>query len=345
MSHPDLEPQQLVFPMDDTAPDLSEAVWEVAEKMSEYLGESVQSILTGMQQTWSDVLRFTISSGRSSDRGLPLEFATAVLDGAQQLINSAAHTALRPQLHHPRLGRSEAEIMLKKSEFQQTEQGSFILKVACPVDATENQGALPLDDENASLVRRATIVIERAISRIVTAIEEDSLANLIDQIRQEKTPLISANFCEALTQFNDKELENSLDFAVEWASARPRLGNQFRSQVVRLQPNYFRFVSEIADSLRALSEDEKDSFVGTVEKLHGEIEDDGHRAGEVILNLFQPETNEVIKARAMLTTEQYALAIEAHREGLALIEITGTLKSGRRPRELSEISQFSRVKP
>jgi hypothetical protein len=341
MSHPEREPQQLVFPMDDTAPDLSEAVWEVAEKMSEYLGESVQSVLTGMQQTWSDVLRFSIDLGRSSDRGLPLEFATAVLDGAQKLINSAAHTALKPQLHHPRLGRSDAEIMLKRSQFQQTEQGSFILKIACPVDAIESQGALPLDDANTSLVRRATIVIEQAISRIVNAIEEDSLANLIDEIRQEKAPLISANFCDALTQFNDNELENSLDFAIEWASARPRTGNQFRSHVFRLQPNYFRFISEIADSLRALSEDEKDSFVGTVEKLHGEIADNGRRAGEVILNLFQPETNEVLKARAMLTAEQYALAIEAHREGRAFIEITGTLKSGRRPRELTEISNFS----
>jgi hypothetical protein len=340
MSNPEWEHTQLVFPIDDTAPDLSEAVWEVARKLSEFSGESIETILNGMQQTWSDVLRFAIVSGRPNDQGIPLEFAASVLDGAQQLISSATHTALKPQLHHPRLSRSEAETVLKKSEFQQTEHGSFILKIACPVDAVENQGMLPLEGDDSSLVRRATVIIDTAISRIVEAIEKDAVENLVEEIKRETAPLISANLCEALTQFNDRDLENSLDFAVDWASSRPRRGSRPRSPVVRLQPNYFRFVSEIADALRALSEDEEDSFVGTVEKLHGEVGEDGRRAGEVILNLFHPETNEIVRARAILNADQYDLAIQAHRESRNLIETTGKLSSGRQPRQLSNISQF-----
>jgi hypothetical protein len=64
---------------------------------------------------------------------------------------------------------------------------------------------------------------------------------------------------------------------------------------------------------------------------------DGRRAGEVILNLYQGE--EMIRARASLTADQYEQADKAHMTFGKYIKVIGKLQPGYQPRGLT-ISHF-----
>ena len=83
----------------------------------------------------------------------------------------------------------------------------------------------------------------------------------------------------------------------------------------------------------------EDLFIGTVERLDGEMGENGKRSGEVVLSLFTSE-GEQLRSRATLAVEQYALADKAHMTDGEYVVVAGKLHPGRQPRLLSDIRSF-----
>lgn len=76
-----------------------------------------------------------------------------------------------------------------------------------------------------------------------------------------RAPLISSNFCEALAQFEDLSLKNSIEIDVTWATviALPA-GANFVS-TVRVQNDYFSRIKEVRCELSAAAEKtDRDNF-------------------------------------------------------------------------------------
>lgn len=134
LTHPEMSPRQIVIPIETSAPDYAEAVQTVRE----------------------DTLRYRVTTARRDEDTLPLPFAASLVQGAQQMLLASACTVLTPRLHHPRLYRAEAQQLVENARFGQTEQGSFVLEVSCPIDALDVQGSLPWDDVPLPFVRMAT---------------------------------------------------------------------------------------------------------------------------------------------------------------------------------------------
>jgi hypothetical protein len=150
------------------------------------------------------------------------------------------------------------------------------------------QAPLLPDELEAPFVRRAILTLQRSLRELVSAIETDSLNELVDSTKKSETPLISSNFCEALTRFEDESLKNSVDVGITWAASIPRPANEAASSVVHVQQDYFSRIEEVRRELRSDEKNMDDTFIGTVEQLDGDMGEDGHRSGEVILSLLLP---------------------------------------------------------
>lgn len=336
--------RQLVFPMDITAPDYEESAFNQIEKLSEMLGDTPRILMERAFSIRDDSLRFRVFSSQSADRSLPLGYATTLVSGVQQLLKASACTVMRPRVHHPRLTLTEAQQIIEKSRFGHTEPGSFILKVSCPIHALDVQGELPTDDENSlPFVRRVTLSLKRGMEQLISAIETDTLDRFVDSLKTETAPLISSNLCEALTQFYDESLDNSLDVSFDWSVSEPILDKDRLKRPLRFQQDYFGRIEEIRRELRDFEGHTIDSFIGTVERLSGEMGEDGQRAGEVILNLLIQ--GESVRAKVILSTEQYKEADKAHMTEGGYVQVRGKLQPGRQPRQLSDLSQFKLILP
>lgn len=342
MNHPRFERRQLVFPMDTTAPDFAESIARTVEKLADMEKRTPDVVLKSLMEVGDDSIAFRVTSPRPEERYLPLSFAGAMLAGAQQMLLASACTILKPKTHHPRLSRSEAQQFLETARFRHTQSGSFILNVSCPVHAMEVQAPMLPGELEAPFVRRATLAIQHALRELVTAIETDSLEALITTIRTNDVPLISSNFCEALTRFEDASLKNSVDIGITWAASIPRPLDEPRVSVVRVQHDYFSRIEEVRRELRSTEKHLEDTFIGTVERLDGEMGDDGRRSGEVILSLLLPE-GETVKVRTNLNADQYHSADKAHMSDSSYVKVTGKLHPGRQPRQLSDLKSFDLI--
>lgn len=339
LNNVDYPRRQMVFPMDLSAPDYDESVDTVINKLSELMGLHQNTVLAKVRCIKDDVLRLRVFF-EGDDNGLPLSYASALVNNTERLLKAGACTVLRPRLHHPRLALTEATQFVEKARFGQTEEGSFVLRVSCPINAMEVQGALDLQSDEAPFVRQVTLSVQHAISKLASAIETDTVDNLVDELKESEVPLISSNMCEALSCMHDDQIDNSLDINFDWSILRRVPVGQHTSRTIRIQSDYFSRIEEIRRELRSVELHREDTFIGTVERLDGEIGSDGRRSGVVVLALLLPDEGETIRVRTVLNVDQYYVADRAHMTNGAYILVTGRIWPGRQPRQLTEITRF-----
>lgn len=331
--------RQLTFPMDVSAPDYPEAVLLVLEKMSPLLQVAPEQILERLRFAKDDVIRLRIISPYHGDSFLPFEFASELVAAARKMIKSAACTVLKPRIHHPRLTLADANELTEKSRFGHTEPGSFLLKIALPLNALDIQPTLGLHEEPAPFVRRVTEAIFRSLESLVGAIEADRTTELVSQLKNEESPMLSSNFCDAVANLHNEQLNNDFELLVDWSALLPQPRRARMSRVL-VGGDYFSRISEVGRELKSAHKPEEEMFVGTVERLEGEMSRDGRRSGDVVLSLLLPDGDPVL-ARTTLDAEQYVVADRAHMQEGAYVSVMGRLEPGRQPRRLTQVSNFA----
>jgi hypothetical protein len=330
--------RQLVFPMDTTAPDYRESICIVLGKLAELTGLHPDALSAKIQALKDDVLRLRVSFD-GHDNALPLSFAGTLIQSTEKLLKAATCTILRPRTHHPRLSLSEALQLIEKAKFHQTEQGSFVLKVACPLDALEGEGGLALDDTNPPFVRNVTLALQQSMFKLKAAIESDTLDALVDELKADPAPLISSNLCEALAGMHDEAIDNSVEFSFDW-SVLHAISPQIATGAIRIQRDYFSRIDEVRRELRAVDLETTDTYIGTVERLDGSMDPDGRRSGDVILAVLLPDEGEIVRVKTLLNADDYEKAITAHKVNGTYVRVTGRLRPGRQPRQMTHVTQF-----
>ncbi|WP_295133424.1 hypothetical protein [uncultured Reyranella sp.] len=344
LSHPSHESRELVFPIDDNVPDSAETVMLAAQKLAALENRELSSLIQDTEEIRDDTFKFHILGDSISEQAIPLVFATAAMAGAEQMLLSAASTVLKPQQHHPRLGRAEAQQLLHAANFRQTDRGSFVLKVSCRVTALSVETPLFHDEIALPFVRKTTLLATAAINSLVQAIEADTLDRLVETTLASSAPMLSSNICEALTKFYDESLQNSLQIQTSWSPNAPMpKGVSSAPSVIRVQREYFSRIEEVRVALKSGSPIHEGTFIGTVEELDGDVGEDGRRYGLVTLFLLLHETDQIVTARIFLDPDQYATAHQAHMAEGAYVSVTGKLQSKRQPYVFTEVSDFSLV--
>ena len=341
-NHPESS-RQIYFPVHREVPGFEEALQVAVEKLAAL--ESVEPWLLGrhIEESRDDMVSFRVMKNSMLERSIPLAFAYSMLQGAENLLLSAAHTILKPQFFHPRLNRIEAKKFLEASRFRHTEPGSFVLKISCPLYALDepsgNQLQLIECENNAPFVRKAMALLNKSISSVIAAIEADSLETLVEYEKRSASPSISYNLCNAVASFYSEGLGNSLEIINQWSLLKPVNDPSLKKSNV-IQQEYFPRFEEVARELKPSDEPIVDTFYATVEELSGEIGSHGERSGEVLLDLLLPQ-GEQIKVRVNLDATQYQKADKAHMAAHnAYIKVKGKLLQGKQPQRLTEVSEF-----
>ncbi len=281
----------------------------------------------------ADVLRFRVASQQANDGNLPLEQAINLLEGARRSLLAAACSVLAPVRHHRRMSRSEAEQLFRACKLQQTERGSFIMSLACPLRA------VPSDPDRDPFTRRATTYLMRSTARLVEAIEQDGVQQLIEDPNE--PVVISANLCDALLRMQPDDDRGVLHITASWAPVLPMLPITAEAfSRVSLRKEHFDQIEVIYRELRPTGPLEPARYFGTVEELKGTLTTDNRRRGRVTLLLA--DDGEMLRVDADLDAELHARAVRAY-DTPAQIDVEGVLHVGIRSHVLKDIRRFDVV--
>ena len=325
---------QLLIPIDGDAKDYPVRMLDVVQRIAEIEERPILEVSNDLLNPDSDIVRYRVADPSvSSDLGLLK--GIEILEGAKRSLLSAAHSILAPVKYHPRLSKREPKEFLDQCRLKQTEHGSFVVAIACPLDAVDTEGLLEGVD---SFTRETTKTLMASLRRIEDGIEADQEATLVADDAGNGVP-ITANLCDALARMEPPSARGLLEISTSWASTCPNEDANERASV-RFADDYFDVIRDIGTQLRPTHQAEVSVFAGFVETLNGNMNNDGRRHGEVILDLL--EENDVVRTRVTLDADQYAEADQAHMSGKPVI-VKAELHRGRRVHRLSNVTIFRAV--
>ncbi|MGL4553111.1 MAG: hypothetical protein ACRC33_18250 [Gemmataceae bacterium] len=331
---PDSRLHQVIVPTDLTWADYDEVVAEAVRKFADFERRPATEVLEHLLLPPADLLRFREVSPDAEAGSLPFDHAAQMIGGLRRLLLSAAHSVLAPRPSHARLSRAEAEEFVGRCRLGQTERGSFVLNVACPLGP---QLSLP-GAEAEPFGRRVTSLLIHTLGSLASAAETSRTEDLLDLKR---TPGMSANFCESVLQLRPNGERATLTVSAAWSRAALPPGRP-PTQPVELRQEVFDIVQELAPRLRTRAAPRPARFVGFVDALRGQpTGDDPRPSGEVDFSLLDDEQG-VIRARALLGADLYAIAGQAHL-GSDPVAVRAVLRPHPRVSKLDDIQGFERL--
>ena len=329
--HPADHLRQLIVPLDESFDDYPETVAEAVQKFAEFEGRTSAEVLSHLLLPPADVLRFRETGPDTETGTVGLDQVIGLLEGTKKMLLSVAHSVLHPQPYHPRLSRGEAEQFVRSCRMGQTERGSFIVTVACPLDFVP--GTVVADGPFA---RQVTQGLMQSLAEVADAADKNQVDELVDHWNH---PLLSANFLESLLMLRPAAERASVMVSASWSKTLP-IPSILTKPALQLDQGCFEAVEYLAPKLRSTPTAKHMSFVGVVDQLRGQEGPDGRMTGEVVL--FIQEGGESIRARTELTAEQYQTAGKAHLANEPVF-FRGYLIRGPRINRVDHVSDFRLV--
>jgi len=330
---PDSRLHQVIIPTDPTLLDYGEAVTEAVRKLADFEKRPATEVLEHLILPPADLLRLRVISPDSENGNLPFDHAVRMINGTRRLLLSVAHSVLVPQAYHPRLSRSEAEEFVSRCRLGQTERGSFILNVACPLEIHLSLPGLV----EIPFARRVTTLLMQSLEVLQRSADTPHTDELLDPTRN---PGLSANFCESLLLLRPSGDRATLTVWADWSRAMLPESRE-SSRQVQLSQIVFDVAEAIAPRLRTTPTPKPSRWFGFVDALRGQPSPDEPRpSGEVDFTLFDDQEGEV-RARGILNAEEYATAAAAHLAS-DLVAFRATLRRLPRTSRVDGIADFVR---
>lgn len=324
---------QIIVPADNLLDDYADRIQDVIFKLSEMENRTPVQVLSDVLNHDADTVRCRVVDPQTKQGSIPLGDAASMLDGIRRSLLSAAHSVLRPSSYHPRLSRREALQLVQACRFQQTERGSFIIAVSCPLRAVDSP-QLTLLGGTESFTRATTQYLQQSLQRLSEAIQDDDAAKLENQDADGQV-FVSANLCDALLRLKPDSEDFVLELSVAWAaSSKPEA---HRSELIRFTADDMQVVEDIYLRLVQEPQSHAGSFLGIVEELRGNRFSDDQREGEVVIALYLPD--EIVRVRAELSPDWYATANTSHMQD-RFIATKGIFRRGSKNSRLTEITFF-----
>jgi len=339
LKHKDFSLRQLKIPKESDSSDFTDALLDVAQRLADIENRPMVQVLEDLLEPNTDIIRHRLISRATESGCIPFEESIALMEGARKVLLSSACSIIEPRLHHPRLSKQQALQYVKACQFGQTEFGSFVLKVMCPLSVEDEQIDFS-QTSNQPFGRRVTECILNSTNLLINAIDQDKEEDLLKE--NESSKILSSNFCQALMQMESSLEEAKIEISAKWSSRLLVVGNT--PSRVTIAKRHFRQIEQIYSSLRNSQENEVSSiYVGTVEELKGDIGGDGRRSGTVIVRILSDD--DVINASVDLDSDKYQTAINAHTAGKETqIKIKGIVKRFARSAKIVDMSEFDIIR-
>lgn len=339
--HPNNEYGQFYLPLETGTPGFLRGIEEIIYVLTKFEKRPESDIVTNLMYPDNDIVRYRICSLRAESGMISLSVADQLIGAVTKSLKATVCDVVSPNRHHPRLKRKETDSFLEHTQFAQTERGSFIVKLLCPLNSLDTPEMALFQDKETPLARHVTSHLMITAANIISTIDSGQEGQFIDRIKKDvKKERVSADFCRAIADIQIWD-DASLELTTQWA---PILENQDAPNRVEIHKNYFPRIAEIADALMPPPQEQSSEvFFASVEMCGGEENDDYDREGLVVLRILNSEEG-VFKANVMLSPEQYKIANEVHMgRGKYCLVFEGKLLRKSRSCEIVEISNFSKV--
>lgn len=325
-------PKTLAIPANEEYEDFYPILHNVMGVLEKIEKRSINEIIKDVTTTFIDRLEIRVISEITEDGKIPLEYAAECVEGLKELI---LYSACAEQIARPICYRATdyAKAFLKKFKLAQTEKGSFILNVDIQV-VDENNEQIVLDQCDVPIPFE-----HKVIERIGKAIGQvDAIVNNQQQLTETAERAfetgITANMCDAFLKMRPISDEDKVSATIRYASSLTKTTGQVEH--IEMRANHFLVMDELAKIYRDKVAIQDATLTGIIRSLTKKNDVEGDLQTVKLYTTFNgtPRTVTVV-----LSTAQYRIACDAHRDGLE-VEISGELDMSKQHWVMTAVTHF-----
>lgn len=291
--------------------------------ISQFYEKSIEALATEIRALAYDVITSKIPDEYVRNDSIELRIASEYIDRMKTLLASSATTELSGERHYKRM-RKEAIEYSERCRFGHTFRGSFGFSIESPVGLNDSPTLIVVDDA-IPFERKVVERISRGFASLSRASDEANAAIIVNEENG-----FSSNMCEAVIDIIEdigiSRIEMEIAFSPEWTSPEPRQGNRFSIQYQHLD-----ILKDAAKAMRVNDPPKTAQVIGRIKRLETEgnpadLLEDKRREIEVS---WVNEENQLVHVKIGLSPENYLQAVEAHKNGHAVMAAGMLSKSGR----------------
>jgi hypothetical protein len=332
----DREGERLVIPENTHFADYALRMAEVLDLLGRVEGRSQLVIYRDLTTSSSDVIRVRVASPVTSDGTLGLDEGVALFESTKEMILSAARAAVSPRAYYRSRLPGPADEYLKKVRMGQTERGSYVATVVCPV-SPELQTRL-VEGIEEPFDRKVTHTLSHALQHAADAARSAALMQAMSPFQDAVPHGVSSNLCSALATMGEIMPESQVEIGFSWARTRQQPANALRKLI--LPADALPTMREAARILKEVAWEDEIEVTGPVVRLDSSNPDLG---GNVIVQAFLEEGGSR-KVQLRLNADDYREAVQAH-EFVGDIRCRGRIKKEGRYFTISEVHGFKFERP
>ena len=292
----------IIVPRTERLGDYASVVAALIDTFASVAGQDQLAVYRSLVTTDRDVVR--VRAAESEDGSVTLTAGVSLIDGAREMLLSAACSLRERQPVYRAGANREASDLLNRVRLGQTDHGSFVVTLLTPVVPPPMPALFPdPDDRNAPVERRMTMRLVEALTAVRQATERTAAGDK-EAFGDAVAEGVSANLCEALVRL--VEPFPTLDVGVSWAQTRPL---EIASSIVRFGQADAALLREAARSLRDRAPRPDVDLYGFVRLLKRREEEDDGIIGLATTIDGQPQAVKVVLERV-----DYERAIRAHHD-------------------------------
>lgn len=301
---------EVLVPLDPALRDYPSRIADVLKTLQAVEGRPQPQVLSDLLTSQHDVIRIRSTHEKGAEGAVPLRAGVVLVQRSTDLLLAAACAAVERRSVFPSRKPALALELLDRLLLDQTERGSFILKILSPVEPLLQDGQLPLlGDAEQPFARSASIVLMEALQATRAAAAQAMGKGLMQPFEDAVQRGVSANLCEAVAALQQESGMNSVEVRMTWSPTRP---------LPRPVPDRVTLSSDLAPVLQEASrmfreKSPLDDFLlkGFVVQLR---RDEQQTEGTITISGLVD--GNLRKVAVVLEGDKYAEAVEAHHHRL-----------------------------
>ena len=294
-----------------------------------YENTSLKGLFNKLINPSSDILKWRIANSGTLSGAISFNAMGNNIEYIKEMISVAYLDILSPMTYHKKVSTKEVQDQVAKYRFGQTEIGSYILNLICPLGYYQYK-LFQEEYDDIPLSRQINIRMLDNIRTIQCSVIDNS-SQLDEEVSAGN---ISVNFLNSLSNIYEENKDSEFSITAEWNKYVPILGDNVVNEII-LQPRCIEKVNEIAETYTPKQEQNVEkSFYGKIINISAEPEV-YDRQNVVVTVATIGEEGKRINVKVELNYNQYFNIVDVAFQSGANVKVTGIMTSTAKTTKLS----------
>lgn len=236
---------------------------ETLQSIASFENRSIEALVNRILNPSYDIQKWRIANNYTSDGKIPFFSMTDTIEKIKDVLATAYLDTLNPTRFHKKVYTTDVNKNISEYSFGQTEIGSYILNILCPLGNYQYTIFNPTE-QDIPLNRKINMRLLSSIDNIQKDLKNSNNNKVDEDVNQ---GLYSINFLDSLVDIYDETKDTEMNIIVDWCKDIGFV-NEPPISSIKLEPIFMEKVNFIADKYRPKKEENiKKTYYGKIESI------------------------------------------------------------------------------